>query len=123
MKEKTLLQISIVCSLAGLVLLFFISRTIELPETNINTITIDDIGKNVKVCGTVSSKNVSKSQHVFLQVQDSSGSINVIAFNNMAEKLGAYDVKKNENICVTGLVDEYNSELEIIAKQKIERVD
>lgn len=121
MNERFLLIISIVCSLAGLLLLFFISQTLELPQTAINLITADDIGKNVKICGEVTSKFVSKTRHVFLQLKDGSGRIDVVIFNKTVEKLNAYELNQSK-ICVIGSVDEYENKLEIIAK-KIESVE
>ncbi|MDI6807162.1 MAG: OB-fold nucleic acid binding domain-containing protein [Candidatus Aenigmarchaeota archaeon] len=116
MSEKFLLRISIVCSLAGLVLLFFISQTLELPPTAINLLTIDDIGKNIKICGEITSRFVSKTNHVFLQLKDDTGKIDVIIFNNTAEKLNAYELNQSK-ICVIGSVDEYENKLEIIVKK------
>lgn len=114
MEERLLRNISIICSLVGLALLFFLSKTIELKPTDISQITYEDIGKNVKVCGEVASKFVSKNNHVFLQVQDKNGIISIVIFNNTAKKLNLnLDSKK---VCITGTVDEYKEKLEIIAK-------
>lgn len=120
MKARLLLYVSIICSVAGLILLYFISQNVELLYTPISQITADDIGKNVKVCGEVTSKSVSKNDHVFLSLNDSSGVTDVVVFSNIAEKLNAQEVKKEDIICVIGTVDEYQESLEIIAK-KIER--
>ncbi len=119
MKEKFLLYVSLASSIGGLILLYYISQVIELPQTSISQITVDDIGKNVKVCGEITSKSVSKTQHVFLKLKDATDSIDVVAFNNSAEKLDAYDVEKNDNVCAIGQVDEYQDKLELILKEKL----
>ncbi len=121
MKEKFLLYTSLACSIAGLILLYYISQVVELPQTNVREITVDDIGKNVRVCGEITSKSVSKTQHVFLKMKDDTGSIDAIAFNNSAEKFGAYDVEKNDKACITGQIDEYQNKLEIILKERIKK--
>ena len=123
MKEKFLLYVSLICSISGLALLYYISQNIELPATSIDQINADDTGKNVKICGQITSKSVSKTQHVFLTLKDDGGSIDIVAFSNSAEALGAYNVKKNDNVCITGQVDEYQNSLEIILKEKIEWLD
>lgn len=115
MKAKLLLYISLVCSIVGLISLYFISQTIELPRTSINRITADDVGKNVKICGEVTSVSVSKANHVFLKLKDSSSETDVVIFNNTSEKLNAYEIKKEDIICVVGSVDEYEDKMEIIA--------
>lgn len=122
MKEKNLLYISIISSLAGLALLYFVSQNVELVQAKISTITPDDIGKNVKVCGEIVSKSVSKTKHIFLKLKDESGEIDLVVFNNTAGKLNTYDLDKNDRICAVGSVNEFQNELEIIPKE-ITRVE
>lgn len=120
MKEKSLLYVSIICSLVGLALLYFLSQTIELKATDIKQITADDVGKNVKVCGNITSKFVSNNKHVFLKIEDTTGRIDAVVFNSTAESFGAYDVGKGDEVCIIGQVSEYQNGLEIIVKEKIE---
>lgn len=120
MEEKFVRNISIICSIAGLSLLFFISKSMELPQTKVNQITVDDIGMNARLCGNIISKSVSKNQHVFLKLQDETGIIDIVAFNSSAKSLGAYDVEKNDNVCIVGQVNEYQDKLEVIAKERIQ---
>ncbi len=121
MEEKFIRNISIVCSVVGLVLLFFISRNVDLSQTGIGKITTDDVGKNVKVCGEIASKSVSKTQHVFLKLTDDTGSIDIVVFNSSAGNFDAYNIEKDDKVCITGQVNEYQDMLEIIPKEKIER--
>lgn len=121
MEEKLLLKISIICALIGLAILFWISRNLELATNKIGEITVEDLGKNVKVCGKIISKFQTKTNHIFLRLQDDTGIIDIVIFNNSAEnikKLGAdpYQLKKYEDVCITGNVEEYQEKLEIIAK-------
>jgi len=113
MEEKFIRNISIVCSVAGLALLFFVSRSIELKQTDIIQISYDDIGKNVKICGEVVSKFVSKTGHVFFKLKGETDGIDVVIFNNTAKK---FNSNFDKEVCVTGTVDEYEGKLEIIAK-------
>lgn len=114
MEEKLLRNISIVCSIAGLALLFFISRIVELNQTDIIQIGYEDIGKNVKVCGLIASKFTSKNGHVFLKLKDKTESIDIVIFNNTAKKFNLNF--KDKEVCITGIVDEYKEKLKIIAK-------
>jgi exonuclease VII large subunit len=114
MKENLIRNISIVCSVVGLVILFFLSRVIQLNQTNINKISYEDVGKNVKICGELISKYSSKTGHQFLKIKDSTGSITAVIFNTTAKKFDLNSIDKK--ICVIGSVDEYENKLEIIAK-------
>ncbi len=121
MKERNLLQLSLLISVLGLITLFIVSRTIELPVAGIGKITPEDIGKNVRVCGQVVSKFVSKTQHIFLEVKDNTGSVDVVVFNNSVAKSSAQNLEKNQDVCITGTVDEFENKLEILlGKGKIE---
>lgn len=115
MKEKLLRNIAIACSILGLAFLFFISKHIEIRPTSISQLNYDEIGNNVKVCGEIASKRVSKNNHIFLKLKDSTGSIDTVIFNNTVEKIG-FGFERNDTICVIGTMEEYNGRPEIIVK-------
>ena len=115
MEEKFIRNISILCSVVGLAILFFLSKTMELRQTNINQITPGDEGKNVKVCGNVSSKYMSKTNHVFLKLWDGTGSMEIVIFNSTTGKVNL-NFDRGSSICIVGSVDEYEDRLEVIAK-------
>lgn len=122
MEEKLLFKISIGCALIGLAILFWVSINLELATNKIGEITIEDLGKNVKVCGKIASKFESETNHIFLRLQDYTGNIDVVIFNSTAEKMkrlgiDPYQLKKYGSICVIGNVEEYKERLEIIAKK------
>jgi len=45
MEEKSLLRLALICSLVGIIALFFISERIEIKEKNINEINKDILEK------------------------------------------------------------------------------
>jgi len=112
MNESTLRKLAIACSFAGILLLFFASNQIQ-TATDINTITIDDTGKLFKVCGHVISTKTSNN-HIFLDIEDSTGSIKFVIFNESALKLNKtgispFTLTRGVEICAPGVVDEYPS--------------
>lgn len=117
MREKDLRNFSLLCSLLGLLVLFFASKKLESVVTKISDLTIDDVGKRVKVCGIISSYHLSKNKHLFLVLEDSNDSIDIVIFNSTASKLSIdpYQLKQDQKICVLGTLTEYKSGLEIIA--------
>jgi DNA/RNA endonuclease YhcR with UshA esterase domain len=118
MEEDLLLKISIICSIAGLISLFLISNFIESKPVNISGITPDDIGSVVKICGNITNKYISKNKHIFLNIEDNTGNIKVVIFNQTTLNLNIdpYELKKHDNVCVIGKVDIYENELEIILR-------
>jgi len=112
MEEKLIRNISIISSVAGLAVLFLISKNFQLNQTDIVKLGYEDVGKIVRVCGEVSSNYSSKTGHQFLKLKDSTGSINIVIFNTTAKKFNL----NSDSICVVGTVDEYENRLEMIAK-------
>lgn len=108
MQDKTLLKISIFTSIIGIVALYFIMQPSEIKIGDVNR---DYIGKTVKVLGEVSSRYESKDGHVFLNIVDSSGKIKVVIFKNSKVE---NNLEIGQNIEVSGKVEEYKGQLEII---------
>lgn len=109
MQEQMLLKISLLISLAGLVSLFWIASNPDFDATPVGSITPDDVGRAIKACGDIEDKFTSKNGHVFFQLNDGSGKIKVVVFNSTKITVG------EESSCVTGRVDVYKGEIEIIA--------
>ena len=117
-------NIALICSIAGLILLFYASEHIEIAPTRIGEIGIDDVGMSVKICGVVEEKRVSNN-HVFMQIGDETGSIKLVVFNSTALRLrdsgiDVYGLSQGETICSTGVVGEYpkgSGELEVIYRK------
>ena len=124
MGEGCLLRISVVCSVAGLLALVYFSAA-EHEASKIGGISPEDAGLLMKICGTIESKHVSKNGHIFMTIGDDTGSIRAVVFNNTAQRirgLDCYGLKKGDTVCMTGRIDMYEGELEIIPKS-IEYVD
>ncbi|MBU4267163.1 MAG: OB-fold nucleic acid binding domain-containing protein [Candidatus Altiarchaeales archaeon] len=122
MRERSLRKVAIVCFLAGMVMLFLVSRNLELESKpmDIGDITIDDLNRAVRVCGRVTEKFVSDGDHVFLGIRDETGGIKAAIFNDTAENLAryridVYDVLEGDELCVRGEVSEWEREIEIVA--------
>lgn len=113
MQEKLLVRVSLLMSLAGLAGLFLASAYLDIDRTPAGSLTPDDVGRGVRVCGQVENKFTSKAGHVFFDLADDSGEIGVVVFNSTKAAVG------NE-VCVTGRVDMYEGGLEVIA-QEVER--
>ena len=110
MKETTLLKIALICSLAGLVILYFISAKIEIKDYKPNKLS-QNIGDDVKLQGTI-SKISDKGNVVFIELNQQSP-VSIVVFNNE----NTLKLKNNDSIEVVGKVQEYNGKNEIIAQK------
>lgn len=106
MKEKTLIAISIIGSLAGLFVLFLLTENIEYNEKTIEKINSEKIQDMIKVNGEVVSAR-SGGNATFIQIKQP-GYIDIIVFNS------DLSLDKGENVEVIGKSEEYNGKMEII---------
>ena len=110
MKENTLLKIALICSLVGLIALYFISTKIEIKDYK-PSILNKNIGEDVKLLGKI-TKITDKGNVVFIEVNQQSP-ITVVLFiddDNLT-------LNNGDNIDVIGKVREYKGKNEIIAQK------
>ena len=112
MQEKTLLKIALIASLAGLLILYLISSNIEIKESNIEKITIENKDEFVKLNGIVS--NLVNSEKVMILEITQPQEITVVLFKN---KNNTFNINKGNEVEIFGKVDEYNGKMEIIAER------
>ncbi|MBT3394875.1 hypothetical protein HOA59_01610 [archaeon] len=110
MEEKTLLKLSIICTIVGIFLIMFISERVDISESNISDISKKDIDKKIKVKGEVYSVTNTPGL-LILGLKDTTGNITIIAF-----KEEDIELKKGSIIEVYGTIMEYKNMLEIEAE-------
>ena len=110
MNEKTFLKIAIFTSLVGILILLFIVETTEIPLSKISEITNDKLYQQIKIQGVISSIKSTASSTI-LTISDVTSSIKVSFFS---QNVGLY---KGDYIEVTGKVQEYQNNLEILASE------
>lgn len=74
-----------------------------------------NIGDLVKIKGEIIDMNISRNNHIFLKVNDNTGSILVPIFND--KDIDKSKITKNIEVEITGKIDMYNGELEIIPEK------
>jgi len=109
MKENALLKIALICSLVGLIILYFISTKIEVKDYK--PILNKNIGDDVKLNGIV-TKITDKGKVVFIEVNQQSP-ITVVLFTDEDN----LKLNNGDNVEVIGEVQEYNGNNEIIAQK------
>jgi aspartyl/asparaginyl-tRNA synthetase len=111
MQEKLIRNIALICTAAGLILLYYASVNIGNSPVKIGKITSDSIGMGMKVCGIVESTKIP-NDNVFLLIRDDTGSIELVIFATSALNLNnsgidLYSLYDEDEICLTGILDEY----------------
>ena len=111
MKEKDLLKVSLIFSLIGILILFFLTYTIKVNLYEINSLSKDNLDDIVRVKGIVESYSETPGLYL-VNLKDNTGKITVVVFKD--EKL---ELQEGLEIEVIGQVVEYQNKLEIIAKE------
>ena len=107
MKENTLLKIAIICSLVGLIALYFISENIEVNDYKPQQLN-KNVGDAVKLTGKI-VKISEKSNVAFIEISRQN-SVSVVLFTDKGVNL-----KQGDSVEILGKVQEYNGKNEIIA--------
>ena len=113
MDDKTLLRLSVVIAVAGLVSLIAAAQLAEPMKIPISKIDENLIGRGIEVNGTVESISV-KDGNIFIRITDGSNGIDVVMFKQDAND-DAYAIKEGDSIVVMGKVNFYRNSLEIVA--------
>ena len=112
MNEKKLLKIALICSLIGLLILFIFSDNISIEEKDISKIEDEDIGNNVKIIGKV-NRITNTDKVAFLGIsQETTKEITVVLFKDKNISL-----LPGMRVEITGSVEDYNGEKEIIGNK------
>ena len=112
MNENTLLKLSLIFSILGILIVLFISETVPVKLYEISEITEEKIDETVRIQGTV--KRTSDTPEILIiNLEDETGTITIILFKNDEE----ISLEKNQRVEIIGNVTEYKDQLEIVADQ------
>lgn len=111
MEEKTLLKLSLIVSLIGLLILIIILENIEIKEYHIKDLTKKDLEKEVKIKGTITRVTETPGLYIF-NLKDKTGEIAGVIF-----KEEPLNITTNQKVEVLGKIKEYKDKLEIEVEQ------
>ena len=112
MREKLLLKIALIVSLAGLLVLYIISDNIAIKEQTLEKITLVNKDEMVKVKGTVSRLTDTDKVTIMEIMQPTE--ITIVLFKGSNEST---PIKEGNEVEIIGKVDDYEGNLEIIAQR------
>lgn len=105
-----MLRLALICSLVGIIVLFFISESMEIKEKNINEINKDNVGEDIKIKGIV-SKSTDKGKIILLDIIQPE-TITIVLFKDHD-----FNISTGTKVEITGEIDEFNGQLEIIGNE------
>lgn len=108
--KRQIYKVSVFLAIIGLTLMYASSLYLELEKVDIGEIERGWSGKTVKIEGNVTRFSRSNG-HAFMDLEDNTGKIMVVDFDS------GLQLKKGENVTVTGHVSLYKGKLEVIADE------
>ena len=110
MNESFLINLAIIVSVLGIVLLYFISGNIEVNDTTIEKITNEEITGSVQIKGKV--KEITGTDKVTFLVINQESEIKAIAFDKL-------EVNKGDYVEISARVSDDSDEKELIVESLI----
>ncbi len=119
MDDKTLVKVSLIGSVIGIIVLYFAVLNINSNSVKIGEISGNLVGSVVNVTGTVESVYKHKNGHLFVNLKDETGKIKVVIWSDTVEGMrlagvNVSEIKKGSKLQVTGTVEMYKGGMEII---------
>ena len=108
LNETSLLKLSLILSILGLIILYFLSQTIEVNDTTIEKISTGQVSGLVNVEGRISS--ISNNKNITIFTISSISESKVVSFD-------AVNISEGDFVVVTGNVDKN----EIIAQRIVKK--
>ena len=108
---------SLLSSLVGLLLIYLAALALKPIELTINEITPELIGRSVTVRGEIIYKRSHPSGHLFLLIADKGKKVQVPIFSSLMNYFEGDDFRKGKWLRVSGVVDEYKGQLQIIPRK------
>lgn len=116
MNEKRLVKLSVIGTVASILILYVMTGQIFSSSVNIGDIDKSFTGKTVDITGEITSISSNKGS-LFISVKDETGEIKVVLWEDIIKSINADDVNrlnKGSKINVIGGVQIYRGEMEII---------
>lgn len=117
-KKNFLVAISLSVSIAGLLMIYFTAKSIEPDPISISEVDDTLVGTLISVKGFIVSKTDHDTGHIFLTISDGRKKLHVPIFSSVADRLdNRFYLEKGAEISVTGNVDEYRGQLQVIPRK------
>lgn len=104
-------------SIVGLVMIYFFAAGTEAESVNLADVNQELIGRTIAVEGFIKQKSVHDDGHIFLTISDGSKSIQSPIFSNLAKDVDADVLKVGAKLKVTGVVDDYRNQMQVIPRK------
>ena len=119
MKESFLIKICFVGAVLGIASLYFLSLTIVPVEMSPGDVNRDDVGHRVKLSGTIQDLREHRDGHLFFELADGQGSVDIAMWHDSIERLRLSGVNitrlsNGVSMEITGDVELYRGSVHVV---------
>lgn len=117
--DKKVINFCLIGSVIGIISIYIISLMMGSEQVKVEDITSNMVGKVVNVKGEVSDIYFHKNGHVFFNLKEGGSKVRVVIWENIAEQMkysgiDIYNLKNGDRVEITGTVELYRGEPEVI---------
>ena len=107
-----------ICSAIGIFLIYYTSILTPPKQVEVESINQKQTGNYISTEGTIISRTMTKTGHLFLTIQGGTGKLDVIMFSSFLKNQNVDPNKflKGLRLGVRGVVEQYKGQLQIIPK-------
>lgn len=116
LQKNLQLLVSLCATIFGILIIYFVAAVSAPNNFSTKEITAEKIGMVVTVTGEISKRTQSSSGHLFLTLDNK---LQVPIFSQLRDKIDENtlsSLKVGNKISVTGVVDEYRNNLQVIPR-------
>ena len=122
LKTNSLILICLLTSVIGLVLIYIAAINLEPQQIELKDITYELVGRSVVTKGKIVYRRSHDAGHLFLTISDDdtkiavplfAGYLNILKEGGLTED----DFQEGVKISVSGLIDEYQGQLQVIPRR------
>lgn len=112
-------MISLVSSVVGLIIIYIAAINFQPVQMTISSIDASIIGRTASTTGYITYARTSPQGHFFITISDNSTSLQIPLFAGYIQsaKIDTEQFKVGKRISVTGLVDQYQGQMQIIPQK------
>lgn len=109
--------VSFVTSIIGLGMIYVTASNFEPSVMELKDVGHDMVGNTITTEGQIRSKTLHKNGHMFLTLTDGRKELDVPVFSSVMKDVDHRPFRKGEYLTVTGVVDEYRKNLQVIPRK------
>lgn len=110
LQQKTLIKICLIGFLLSFIIIYDFEEQFEIPISTIESLTLDNIGDNIRIKGEIVKERISNDNSFFLIKDKNNSTITGIAFDFNET------IEKNEYFDIVGKISYYDEKLELVVK-------